>query len=691
MIKFTLITLLIFVSVVNFKAQTQFVVDPTFNIGTGFSAPQNGNLVNVVKIQPDGKILVGGAFVSYNGITCNRIVRLNIDGSIDQSFSSGTGFNAGQVYAITIQNDGKILVGGSFTSYNGTSQNRITRLLPDGSIDVSFTQLINPINNNVRCISVQNDGKIIVGGNFTSPPRNRILRLEANGSLDQTFNVGTGFTNGEVFTSQIQDDGKILVGGDMTTFNGLSCGRITRLNSDGSIDASFNCSADVGVRTIVIKNDGKIIIGGFFTYFATNQYNTQFLGQLYSDGSWDSSFNYNTSSLLLNGSILDVKIQPNSKMIIGGSFTTQANCINCKNRINSVLPNSALEPITYTQCANALISSIALQNDGKIIIGGAFTTFNGISQNYITRLIGDCIPSATPTGEATQSFCSNATVSDLIANGINVQWYSTSIGGAPLDISTPLVSGNNYYASQTETCESTIRLQVTVTITQPTTPTFTQIPNVCSGGIINLPNTSNNNITGSWSPAVNNTTTTSYTFIPNPGQCASNQIMNVVVNQLPNVSLNAFNSLCDTAGIVTLTGGNPVGGIYSGTSVTNNAFNAAIGVGTYPITYSYTDNNGCSKSATKNLSVILCSGADITELKELGISLYPNPTSKSFSIESTENNIGKLFEIHDVSGRVILSSKLEAYKTQVTVSDFETGTYYLKVPELEKVIKFLKQ
>jgi hypothetical protein len=167
--------------------------------------------------------------------------------------------------------------------------------------------------------------------------------------------------------------------------------------------------------------------------------------------------------------------------------------------------------------------------------------------------------------------------------------------------------------------------------------------------------------------------------------------LSVAVNPLPNVSLTAFNSLCDTAGIVTLTGGNPVGGIYSGTSVTNNAFNAAIGVGTYPITYSYTDNNGCSKSATKNLSVILCSGADITELKELGISLYPNPTSKSFSIESTENNIGKLFEIHDVSGRVILSSKLEAYKTQVTVSDFETGTYYLKVPELEKVIKFLKQ
>jgi hypothetical protein len=134
-----------------------------------------------------------------------------------------------------------------------------------------------------------------------------------------------------------------------------------------------------------------------------------------------------------------------------------------------------------------------------------------------------------------------------------------------------------------------------------------------------------------------------------------------------------------------------MGGTYSGTSVTNNAFNAAIGVGTYPITYSYTDNNSCSSTTTQNITVIDCSGSGIVEINESGIILYPNPASKSFTIESTENNIGKLFEIHDVSGRIILSDKLESYKTQVIVSDFATGTYYLKFPELEMVIKFVKQ
>ncbi len=125
--------------------------------------------------------------------------------------------------------------------------------------------------------------------------------------------------------------------------------------------------------------------------------------------------------------------------------------------------------------------------------------------------------------------------------------------------------------------------------------------------------------------------------------------------------------------------------------MTNNALNASIGMGTYPIIYSYTDNNGCSSTATQSLTVIDCSGSSILEINESGIILYPNPASKSFTMESTESNIGKLFEIHDVSGKLILSGKLESYKTQVTVSDFATGTYYIKVPELEKVIKFVKQ
>lgn len=171
----------------------------------------------------------------------------------------------------------------------------------------------------------------------------------------------------------------------------------------------------------------------------------------------------------------------------------------------------------------------------------------------------------------------------------------------------------------------------------------------------------------------------------------SPSILSVAVNPLPQVTLSTFNSLCDTSGIVPLNGGSPVGGTYSGTSVTNNSFNTNIGIGTYPITYAYTDNNGCSSNTNQNLSVIECSGSGIEEINESGIMLYPNPASKSFTIVSTEINNGKSFEIYDVSGRTILLGKIEANKTQVIFSEFPSGTYYFAIPDINQVIKFIQQ
>src|SRR5690606_1792281 len=94
------------------QAQTDGTLDTSFNIGTGFNSD-----VNVITKQDDGKILVGGTFTTYNSTTQNRIARLNTDGTLDTSFTVGTGFD-GVVRAITKQDDGKILVGGDFTSYN---------------------------------------------------------------------------------------------------------------------------------------------------------------------------------------------------------------------------------------------------------------------------------------------------------------------------------------------------------------------------------------------------------------------------------------------------------------------------------------------------------------------------------------------------------------------------------------------
>ena len=204
-------------------------IDSSFAYGSGFDADANS-----VAIQSDGKILVGGEFTSYNGTSANKIIRLNSDGSIDTSFIYGTGFD-NDVTSIAIQSDGKILVGGYFFTYNGTFANRIIRLNSDGSVDTSFVIGTGFDSDVDSTIVIQSDGKILVGGSFTDyngTPANYIIRLNSDGSVDTSFVYGTGL-NGYTKSFAIQSDGKIVVAGQFQSYNGTSANFIIRLNSDG--------------------------------------------------------------------------------------------------------------------------------------------------------------------------------------------------------------------------------------------------------------------------------------------------------------------------------------------------------------------------------------------------------------------------------------------------------------------------
>jgi uncharacterized delta-60 repeat protein/uncharacterized repeat protein (TIGR01451 family) len=239
-------------------------LDTGFNPGTGFNST-----VQSIAIQSDGKIIVGGYFTSFNGTARNRIARLNADGSLDAGFNPGIGFN-GHVLSTPLQPDGKIIAGGYFTSFNGTARNSIARLNADGSLDAGF----NPgtgFNSAVWSTALQSDGKIIMVGNFTfynGIARNYIARLNADGSLDTGFNPGTGF-NSTVHSTSIQSDGKIIAGGQFTSFNGTLINYLARLNADGSLDAGFNSGIGFNnsVYLTAIQSDGKIIAGGGFTSF----------------------------------------------------------------------------------------------------------------------------------------------------------------------------------------------------------------------------------------------------------------------------------------------------------------------------------------------------------------------------------------------------------------------------------------
>lgn len=267
---FLSLVLLNFISKTQVYAQ-QGKVDATFNtlddglIGDGFD-----NTVRSLSLQADQNLIVGGDYLNLNGIASSYLTRLKPDGSIDETFNTGIGFN-GKVYATYIQPDGKIIAGGSFTSFNGISSGRLVRLNQDGSYDESFNTSVAATTGIIYEISPQIDGKIIIVGSFTrynNVTVNRVARILSNGSLDTSFITGSG-TSSNITNASALSDGKILLTGNFTSFNGIQSNKIVRLYPDGRVDTSFNSGAgfDDDVSAMAIQSDGKIVLGGKFTNY----------------------------------------------------------------------------------------------------------------------------------------------------------------------------------------------------------------------------------------------------------------------------------------------------------------------------------------------------------------------------------------------------------------------------------------
>jgi len=355
-----------------------------FNVGAGAS-----DIVYTTAIQSDGKIIIGGGFISYSGSSINRIARLNTDGTLDTSFNVGAGAN-GVILTTSTQSDGKIIIGGFFTSYSGSSINRLARLNTDGTLDTSFNVGAGA-SSTVQTTAIQSDGKIIIGGFFISysgSSINSIARINTDGTIDTSFNVGAGASS-TVVTTSTQSDGKIIIGGDFTSYSGSSINRIARINTDGTLDTSFNVGtgANSEVRIISIQSDGKIIIGGFFASYSGSSINR--IARLNTDGTLDTSFNVGAGA---NDTVFTTAIQSDGKIIIGGDFTIYSG--STVNRLARINTDGTLDTsFNVIAGANSQIRTTAIQSDGKIIIGGNFSSYyySYIPQNRITRL--------TSTGE----------------------------------------------------------------------------------------------------------------------------------------------------------------------------------------------------------------------------------------------------------------------------------------------------
>lgn len=372
--------------------------DNTFNIGSGFN-----NNVNALVLQPDGSILAGGDFTLAEGVARNRIARLNSSGSVDLKFSSGTGGANGSVRALAVQSDGQILVGGSFTTFNNVIQNYLARLNYSGALDSSFNIGGGP-DAPVYAIAETFVGgtnasnrRIIIGGRFSSVSQNfsyrGIAQLNGDGSVDTTFNSSGVNGNGTVYAVAVYpatdslDGGKILIAGDFTNVNNTPVNYIARLNPDGSLDTSFNNSQFVfgpnnSVLSLAIQLDGQIIIGGSFT--SVDNISLRHIARLNRDGTVDPTYNVGPGA---DDSVTALALQQDWKVVAGGAFT-QASGVT-RNRLTRLNLDGTVDAgINFGFGANDSVNAVVIQPDGKLLIAGAFTQFNGQPESHIARLFG---------------------------------------------------------------------------------------------------------------------------------------------------------------------------------------------------------------------------------------------------------------------------------------------------------------
>jgi uncharacterized delta-60 repeat protein len=373
---------------------------PGFNVGgSGFDVS-----VNAVLVQPDGKVLVGGSFNTYNGVHVpDKLVRLNADGSRDATFNtSGFGFN-GAVYALALAPDGKVLVGGSFTTYidgvDATTPNGLVRLNADGSRDTGFNAGNTGFNTNdaVYALALEPDGQVLAGGRLSTyngvDVPDGLVRLNANGSRDTGFNGSNsgfaGLNDAVVYALALAPDGRVLVGGSFTTYNGAPDvtmpDGLVRLNADGSRDISFNgnnTGFNSGVYALALQPDGLVLAGGDFS-----TYNGDLGGatparlvRLNTDGSRDKGFNGSNAGFY--GTVVHtLALEPDGQVLVGGDFSTYNGDLSGVTPDGLVRLNVDGSRDTGFNASNAgsngILYALALAPDGQVLAGGNFTFYNG--------------------------------------------------------------------------------------------------------------------------------------------------------------------------------------------------------------------------------------------------------------------------------------------------------------------------
>ncbi len=401
-----------------------FYIDTTYNfLGIGTSA----GATNMV-LQSDGSVILGGIFNDFNGDgKYNHLVKLDVNGYPDTAYANRVVNIDQHVTALCLQPDGKLLVGGYYTTINGAFAQRMVRLNTDGTRDYTFnldTILYNPPSplggyfNTLTDIEIFNND-IYIAGSFSFynaqgvPSFSGIGKLTSTGKIDTiSFNAQTGVTTASINDMEIQADGKILVGGTFNTFNGVSVNRMLRLNADGSIDNSFTAGFTTSddISKIKVLSTGKILVGGVITSYNGTPANG--MVRLNTDGTIDNAFTMGTGfANTINPSatnVVEIKEAPDHKIIASGYFTSYNESI-ASGLVGLNADGTIDSTFIWNFAQSGGIEHFEYQDASHLIISGdvAHSYYNDATHNNVTatyavlrlgiRAVSQTVTAVTPT------------------------------------------------------------------------------------------------------------------------------------------------------------------------------------------------------------------------------------------------------------------------------------------------------
>ncbi|MGQ3072311.1 MAG: InlB B-repeat-containing protein [Ferrovibrionaceae bacterium] len=411
-------------------------------LDTTFADTALDGAVNAIAIDSDGKIVVGGSFTQAGIMGRQRLARFNSDGTLDTTF--GNPRINGEVNAIAIDRNGKIVVGGSFTAADFTTYNRLARINTDGTLDTTFADP--NINSTVFGLAIDGNDKIVVVGDFGaivgSVNRFGLARFNTDGSADtsMTTDPGIAVTPGGLKASAVVIDssGRIVVGGDFTNITGTNAAvrnQLARFAANGTLDTTFDPNLNGAVMSLAIDSSDKILVAGDFTAFDAGGTWRERLGRLNANGTPDTGF----PDPQIDAQVNALKIDQNGKIVVGGQFTSaggQSRSIMARFSATGSLDTSFVAPAFTGGGAN--VKAIATDSSGRLVIGGSFATVGGATRTNLARLTETLsltvVKAGAGSGVVTSSVgginCGVTCSSSSIGSGTSVTLTATADSGS---------------------------------------------------------------------------------------------------------------------------------------------------------------------------------------------------------------------------------------------------------------------